>query len=89
VTLSLWGKSIIALTVSVTCLSLYYAAAYAARWRERRQELRWQAQDRQRTGTVDSMIAVVREQPADDAFLVALEAELAEMERRVRGEDRG
>jgi hypothetical protein len=86
VTLSLWGKSIIALTVSVTGISLYYAAAYAARWRERRQELRWQAQDRQRTGTVDSMIAVVREQPANDAFLVALEAELSEMERRVRGE---
>jgi hypothetical protein len=89
VTLSLWGKSIIALTVSVTCLGLYYGFAYAARWRERRQELRWQARDRQRTGAVDSMIAVVREQPADDAFLVALEAELSEMERRVRGEDRG
>ena len=44
---------------------------------------------RKRPQVGDDAIAMVRERQADDRFIAALELELAEMDKRIRGEQRG
>jgi uncharacterized membrane protein len=44
---------------------------------------------RKRPQVGDDVIAMVRERQADDRFIAALELELAEMDKRIRGEQRG